>query len=208
MARKPFIAFLSAIILTSLFGFAVRHYQPAASARPKIGEFPLQMGGWRGVRDDVIPDIVEMLNPTEIFSATYANDSGAEVHLFFDYFASQSSPGGPHSPRNCMPGSGWTILKVEDREISVKGRAVRIGRFDLRMAGTKKVMDFWYITRYGETANDYMFKMYLMISSLTFRPNDIAFIRVISSGDEEGLKALDEFERLFVEEIYRYLGFD
>ena len=69
-------------------------------------------------------------------------------------------------------------------------------------------MDFWYLTGYGETANDYMFKLYSMISSLTFKPNDIAFVRIISDSDAEGLKVLDDFEGIFVEKIYHHLDFD
>ena len=148
-----------------------------------------------------------MLNPTVIFSATYTNQKGSAVHLFFDYFAQQKSLGGPHSPRNCMPGSGWIIQNEEEREIQINGRKVKIGRFDLRLGESKKVMDFWYMTRFGETANDYVFKLYTMISSLAFRPNDIVFIRILSDGDEESLLDLNEFEELFVEEIYIYLGF-
>jgi len=207
MARKAFVIFLIIQVFIFLFGFAVKHYQPETTNIPGTKEFPLQKDGWFGQEDDLIPQIVEMLNPTVIFSATYTNQKGSAVHLFFDYFAQQKSLGGPHSPRNCMPGSGWIIHNEEEREIQVNGRKVKIGRFDLRLGESKKVMDFWYITRYGETANDYLFKFYSMISSLTFRPNDIAFVRIICDGDEESLEYLKEFENIFGEEIYNYLGY-
>jgi EpsI family protein len=207
MARKTFVIFLTVLVFIFLFGLAIKYYQPEAAAIPDIKEFPLQKGGWIGARDDLVPQIVEMLNPTEIFSATYTNQRGTEVHLFFDYFARQSSLGGPHSPRNCMPGSGWIIRKVEKSEIRVNGRIIKIGRFDLGMGNSTKVMDFWYITRYGETANDYVFKLYTMISSLTFKPNDIVFVRLFCEGDEESLHDLREFEELFVQEIYSHFGF-
>jgi EpsI family protein len=208
MVGKSFIAFLSVVILTFLSGFAIRHYQPETSTGASIGDFPLQKDGWSGQKDNLIPAIVAMLNPTEIFSATYTDAVGNKVHLFFDYFAQRNARGGPHSPRNCLPGSGWTIRGVEKREIILKGRSITIGRFDLRMGESKRVMDFWYITRYGETANDYTFKIYTLISSLTFKPNDIAFIRIMGVGDEAGLSALDDFEKSFAEEIYNHLRFD
>lgn len=208
MARKAFVIFLTILIFTFLFGFTIKYYQPEATNVPNINEFPLHMDGWVGKEDDLIPEIIKMLNPTVIFSATYTNQKGSKIHLFFDYFAQQNSLGGPHSPRNCMPGSGWIIQSEEDRKIQVNGRSVKIGRFDLRMGESKKVMDFWYITRYGETSNDYIFKLYTMISSLTFRPNDIVFIRILSDGDEKSLEALNEFEGIFVKEIYNHLGFN
>jgi EpsI family protein len=207
MARKAFVIFLSIQAFIFLFAFAIKYYQPQATGSTNIKEFPLEKGGWVGQHDDLIPQIVEMLNPTEIFSATYTNRKGTEIHLFFDYFARQSSLGGPHSPRNCMPGSGWIIYNEGKNEIRINGRNISTGRFDLRLGQSKKVMDFWYITRYGETASDYVFKLYTMISSLTFRPNDIVFVRVLAEGDEEDLEDLKEFEELFVKEIYSHLGF-
>ncbi len=208
MARKTFIVLLSIVILTFLSGFAIRHHKPEISTGARIEDFPLLKDGWIGQKDNLIPAVIDMLNPTEIFSATYTDAVGNKVHLFFDYFAQQNVRGGPHSPRNCLPGSGWTIRGMEKRKIILRGRPITIGRFDLRMGESKKVMDFWYITRYGETANDYMFKFYLLISSLTFKPNDIAFIRIIGVGDQAGLSALDDFEKSFVEEIYDHLQFD
>jgi len=208
MARKTFIVLLSIVILTFLSGFAIRHHKPEISTGASIEDFPLLKNGWIGQKDNLIPAVIDMLNPTEIFSATYTDAVGNKVHLFFDYFAQQNVRGGPHSPRNCLPGSGWTIRGMEKRKIILRGRPITIGRFDLRMGESKKVMDFWYITRYGETANDYMFKFYLLISSLTFKPNDIAFIRIIGVGDQAGLSALDDFEKSFVEEIYDHLQFD
>lgn len=208
MAKKTFLAFLSILVITFLFCSAIRYYKPRTSSRTEFENFPMEKGGWVGEKDYLIPAVAEMLNPTEIFSATFTNPEGIEIHLFFDYFSRQDSWGGPHSPRNCLPGSGWAILDTEEREIVVDGRTIKIGRFYMRLGESEKVMDFWYVTRYGETANDFMFKLYTMISSLTFRPNDIAFIRIVGSDDPKSLLALDEFEKVFVYEIYDYLHFE
>ena len=208
MAKKTFITFLLVLVATFLFCSAVKYYRPRISSSTKFEKFPVEKGDWIGQRDDLIPAIVEMLNPTEIFSATYTNPEGIEVHLFFDYFSQMNSRGGPHSPRNCLPGSGWMILDTEEREITVNGRIIKIGRFYMSLGESEKVMDFWYITRYGETSNDFTFKFYMMINSLTFRQIDVAFIRIIANDDEEGLLALDDFENVFVEEIYQHLQFD
>lgn len=208
MAKKTFITFLLVLFATFLFCSAVEYYRPRTSSSTKFEKFPVEKGDWIGQRDDLIPAIVEMLNPTEIFSATFTNPEGIEVHLFFDYFSQMNSRGGPHSPRNCLPGSGWMILDTKEREITVDGRIIRIGRFYMSLGKLEKVMDFWYVTRYGETANDFMFKFYMMINSLTFRQIDVAFIRIIANDDEESLLALDDFENVFVEEIYQHLQFD
>ena len=68
-------------------------------------------------------------------------------------------------------------------------------------------MDFWYVTNFGETANDYTFKLHLLASALTFKPRDVAFVRFIAGDDPASLKALEQFQALAVKEIYRYLPF-
>jgi len=68
-------------------------------------------------------------------------------------------------------------------------------------------MDFWYITRYGETANDYKLKFYTMISSLTLRPTDKAFVRFVANGDSLSIAAMEEFEAVIIGDIYGHLPF-
>lgn len=208
MAKKTFLIFLSVEILVFLFGFAIKRFQPEISNVVNIDNFPMEKGGWVGSRDNLIPEMVEMLNPSVIFSATYTNREGVSVHLFFDYFKGRKDLGGPHSPRNCVPGSGWTILGENRREIKTGNRVIEIGSFNINRGGSAMIMDFWYITRYGETSNDYIFKLYSMISSLTFKPGDVAFVRIIYDSDKGNRMFLDEFENIFVEEIYKYLNFE
>ena len=106
-----------------------------------------------------------------------------------------------------MPGSGWSILSQEKRVIEIDGDPVNIGRFEIGMGESRMLMDFWYITRFGETANDYVFKLYAMAGALTFKPNDVVFIRILARNSEQGKAALDEFEKLYVSEVYDHLGF-
>ena len=79
---------------------------------------------------------------------------------------------------------------------------------NLRLGDAAKIMDFWYITKYGETSNDYTFKFYAMLSSLTFKPTDVAFIRIITDNDSASVSALDDFEQSVLEEIYERLPFE
>lgn len=207
MDRKAFLIFLVVLLGAFSFCFAIQRFKPEAAEVPDIDGFPMQKGNWIGQRDDIAPGIEAMLKPRLVFSATYTNENGKSVHLFYDYFTRLGSLSGPHSPRNCMPGSGWSILNQERRTIMANGRQIKAGRFDLGMGESRMIMDFWYITRYGETANDYVFKLYAMAAALTFRPNDVVFVRILSDGDDESVAALDDFEKTFVGEIYDYIGY-
>jgi EpsI family protein len=207
MAKKAFIAILLLLILTFSFSYVIKHFKTVSYRISSLSTFPLKLGNWQGKIDIVSQSTLDMLNPDQLFSATYINNQGHKVQLFFDYFSSSGSMGGVHSPRNCLPGSGWTILQTRDRTIKIGNRAIPASRFYLSLGESRQVMDFWYITRKGETSNDYTFKLYTMLSSLKLQPTDVAFIRFAALDSEASLAALDDFEKTFTPVIYQYLTY-
>lgn len=208
MGKKSFYLCLGAVVFTFIFTLLIRFYRPQTAGNVDFDNFPMKIGEWRGERDTISPDILGILNPQAIVSATYTNPEGISVHLLCDFFSSEATFGGPHSPRNCLPGSGWTITGTESNSIEVANRIIPAGRFQLQLDQFHQVMDFWYITHMGETANDYVFKLYELLSALTFKPRDIAFVRFVAKDDPESLAALKEFQKLSLKEIYQRLPFE
>lgn len=205
MARKTFIAAAALIGVVFLVTTAIKYGQPDSATNINFDSFPLEKGDWSGYRDDIPGYVVDLLHPIDIFSATYTNGTGEQVHLLFDFF---SGSGGPHSPRNCLPGSGWTLLDHESRQIEFDSDTITVYRFRLGKGDQSYVMDFWYVTPLGETANDFVFKLHELATSLAFLPRHVAFIRIVAARTPAGLAALDDFERLFVPEIYALLPFN
>ena len=208
MDKKKFYFFLSAVILAFVLMLLIKFYRPDTAGNVNFDTFPKVIGEWQGKEEHVAPEILEMLNPEDILSITYTNAQGQSIHLLFDFFSSEATFGGPHSPRNCLPGAGWVIAAHTPLTIESKNRTINAGRFDLHYGQAKQVMDFWYITHFGETANDYVFKMYELLSALTFQPRDIAFVRFVAEDSPQGLAALKEFQSLILPEIYNHLPFE
>lgn len=208
MDKRSFIFFL--IVTLVAFGArqALVHYRPASAGSVNFDSFPMQLGDWQGTRRDVPDYVIALLNPEDILSVDYINRDGVRVGFLLDFFSSDATTGGPHSPRNCLPGSGWTISDITVHSIIADSRIIRAGRFDLRFRDDRQVMDFWYITHFGITANDYKFKLYQLLGAFTFKPRDVAFVRFTAANDEKSLTALNDFEHLVIGEIYRQLPFD
>jgi EpsI family protein len=207
MEKKSFIAILAILIFTFAACTVLKYYRAPVGRKVLVEQLPLAANGWVGQSDNVSVDIRELLSPDNLFSATYSNQSGRRVQLFIDYFSPENTTGAIHSPRNCLPGSGWVIDDSKPHPIEAAGRNIKAHRMRLSMGQSRAVMDYWYITRYGETANDYMLKLNTMISSLTLRPTDKAFIRFVASDDPQSIAALEEFEHLFIGDIYTHLPF-
>ncbi len=207
MDKKTFLLIFASIVAVYSLTFVIKHYQPESTTEVSFDSFPLKKGSWVGQKSVIPQYVLELLQPKDILMARFRNDVGDEVSLLFDFFSSSGSFGGPHSPRNCLPGTGWIIDSVTDRKIIVHSKEITIGRFNLRFEDRSSIMDFWYITNFGETANDYTFKFYSMMTSLTFQERNVGFIRIIAENSEDGIKALDDFEKLFLPEIYDLMPF-
>jgi len=207
MAKKTFFIIAVILVLTFVFAYTVKYIKPSQRQIKDLTTFPLVYNQWQGKLDYIDQASLNRLNRDQYFNATYSNSTGQKVQLFFDYFMQGGSSGGVHSPRNCLPGSGWAIMASEQRQINIGGRIISANRLHLKLGEAQHVMDFWYITRRGETANDYKFKIYTMLSSLTLQPTDVAFIRFIGLDTPSSLQALDDFEKTIVPVIYSYLPY-
>lgn len=208
MDKKSFTVIIIVLVLTFASTIILKQYHPESTAVVSFDNFPLELDGWVGSRKTIAPYVIELLKPQDIFSATYVNDKGFKVSLFFDFFSSGKGLGGPHSPRNCLPGSGWTIHENKKHIIKLNQKEISVHRLNLRYEKTRHIMDFWYVTHYGETGNDYLFKIYEILNSLTFQPKDVAFIRFIVEDSPENIEALNEFQQIFTKEIYKFLPFE
>lgn len=208
MAKKAFLMILLFLVVTFAFGAVLRYGRPSPGHRVDITAFPLTKGEWTAQTLPIDKGVIAMLNPDAIFNALYADPQGTRIDLFFSYFAGDNAESGVHSPRNCMPGGGWTIEKTENHGIPFNGGMIPASRMHVRLEDDKRVVDYWYITRNGETSSDLSLKLFTMLGAVSFQPTDVAFVRFISPNDPVSLAQLQAFESEFIGEIYRILPFD
>jgi len=208
MDKKSFSVIIIILFITFTVTTTLKYYRPESDIMVDFSDFPLELDNWRGVENNTPKYVLDILNPQDLFSASYVNDDGLTINLFFDYFSPDRGYGGPHSPRNCLPGSGWIIQENNTHNIELDERILSANRLNLRYQNNHYIMDFFYITHFGETGNDYMFKIYEILSSLSFKQKDIAFIKFECLDTPENKEALVEFQKLFIKEIYQRLPFE
>jgi EpsI family protein len=192
---------------SSAFGLIVKLYRPAAPKPIPVTSFPLTKGDWHAQTVPITGGVLDMLKPDAIYEALYSNPQEISIDLFFSYFSAENVTGGVHSPKNCMPGSGWAILSSEPRPIKVNGRIIPASRLHVKYGNAMKIVDYWYVTRHGETSSDYGLKWYEMLSAVSLKPTDVSFIRFVTSDDPASVAALDEFQQTFAPEVYNVLPF-
>src|SRR5262249_5309803 len=101
-----------------------------------------------------------------------------------------------HSPKHCLPGSGWEIWDYATTEIPVDGQTYLINKYSIANSGQRMLVLYWYQSKNRVIASEYVGKLVLFKDAL-FRDSTAASIVRVIVPDQPG--ALDEGKGLAIE---------
>jgi EpsI family protein len=158
---------------------------------PPLEAFPERIRAWRMMRDFPIePEIREQLRADDLLNRLYADPQSASgAALFVAYFRTQRTGQAPHSPKNCLPGSGWEPEAVGYLDIPVVGepQPIRINRYLVSHGDEKSVVLYWYQSQRRVIASEFSAKFWLVMDSIRYHRSDTALVRVtvpVMQGDD------------------------
>src|SRR6476659_184471 len=174
-----------------------------APAAPALSSFPSEFDAWTQLREDPIAaDVAGELRADKILSRTYVRTfTGSAVSLFVAWFQSQrSGTSQPHSPKVCLPASGWTPAVTGGTTLDISGRVIVVNRYIVvSNRGQRDVVLYWYQGRQRVVAGEWETKLWLMAEALRDRRSDVALVRVVvpsgSGGDEAASAEASAFAR-------------
>jgi len=156
---------------------------PVVPARRMLAEFPKQISGWDQIREDVLTDEVGgVLKADDYTLRSYRRTDGARVDLFVAYYKVQKAGESMHSPRNCLPGWGYAILKNDEIELghNAAGKPAMINRYIVEKNGQQSLVLYWYQENGRVIANEYWGKIYLVWDALRTGRRDGAIVRFVA----------------------------
>lgn len=146
-------------------------------------EFPTAFGDWRMVRDVPIePEVQDILKADDTLNRVYVSASQrVEANLFIAFFKTQRTGQSPHSPKNCLPGSGWEPTKTGLVSIPVPGLAPPIvaNRYVVSHGDQKAVVIYWYQSHQRIIASEYAAKFWLVADSIRYHRSDTALVKLV-----------------------------
>jgi EpsI family protein len=178
-----------ALWLTALLAVQGGAYYAIASRpelTPPVGllaSFPTELSGWESVRDfPVEKEIQEVLKADDILNREYRSPAArADVLFFVAYFKTQRTGATPHSPKNCLPGSGFEPVETPATiSIDVAGRAAPLvaNQYVVARGEEKMVVLYWYQSHNRIIANEFAAKFWLIADSIRYRRSDTALVKV------------------------------
>lgn len=195
---------VAALLVGTAILLHAQNREEAMPPRTGLSLFPMQLGKWTG-RDVTIPtDVLQALGPGEFLARDYQRrPTDPPVNLFLAYFPSQRTGDTIHSPKNCLPGSGWVPIQSSRMLLMIrKGSEIAINRYVVVRGADRLLVLYWYQAHGRVVANEYAAKFFLMADAVRLHRTDGALVRVITPlAAGEGEQAAQERVTDFAEEI-------
>jgi EpsI family protein len=148
--------------------------------RLPLQSFPMQLGPWKGVDRPLDKEVLDVLGPGEfIVRDYYAGDNPEPTNLYIAYFPSQRTGDTIHSPKNCLPGAGWTPTENSQITLALPGHSpFPANRYVIASAGARKLVLYWYWAHDRGVASEYWAKFYLVKDAIRMNRSDGALVRI------------------------------
>jgi EpsI family protein len=197
---------LSAVLLAQaalFYGFSRGEHVPIA--KPLL-DFSLPSAVWMPVKDQPLDqETLDVLKADDTLSRIYRNDqTNRMVDLFVAYFSTQRTGKTPHSPKNCLPGTGWVPSESGTVAIPVSGLSAPliVNRYLVSRGQNQSLVLYWYQGHGRVIASEYRAKLFTVLDSLRYHRSDTALVRVVAPVSETEPEAATRSAVAFVQALF------
>jgi EpsI family protein len=181
----------------------VRDRNEILPAHRDLSTFPAKIEDWQGINLTLAQDQLEVLGPGQFLLRDYLSASPERpLNLFVAYFPSQRTGDTIHSPKNCIPGSGWT--PIDSKIISIPrngGSTISINRYVIAKGVDRDLVYYWYQAHGRVTSSEYWAKIFLVSDAIRINRTDGALIRVVVPITREGELAAQTRGLSFIRQV-------
>ena len=148
--------------------------------REPLGTLPTSIGSF-GSEDRALDAEELAANGASSYLLRFFTDSASkrEFSVYVGYYAHQRDGKTIHSPKNCLPGSGWEPLSAGIREVQVAGASVAVNRYVLAQGGKRVLVYYWYQGRGRVAASEYQVKWELLRDAALKARTEEAMVRIV-----------------------------
>ena len=176
-----------------------------------LSRFPAILGNFTMVQDQTFSEaVIQNAGMDSYLMRQYRDESGYTIGLYIGYYQTQTEGHIIHSPKHCLPGSGWN--KVESTIHYIKcpdnnSSPIPINQWLMQKGDDKQLVHFWYHGRGRIVANEYMDRILMILDSIIRKRSDGALVRITGPGDylERDIKKQDAFITALLKNINDYL---
>lgn len=191
------------LVLSGLY-LVVRSEGTVPVKRP-FSEFPVSCNGWRMIHESRFDEkILAVLKSSDYLSRTYMDAERVGISLYIGYHGDKGS-GEIHSPKHCLPGSGWYKVSSRTEELQVGDRSIRLVNAVYQKGEAREMFLYWYQVGERTVANEYVLKAAQIINSMVYGRTGSTFVRVSVPVRHDEQQAHAAAVR-FIRDIYPFIN--
>jgi EpsI family protein len=184
-----------------------RSHGHATPLRRNLDDFPTQVGAWQGrevTRLDV--ETLNVLKVSDYIMRRYVDAGGPGIWLYLGYWESQRRGAQMHSPKNCLPGSGWEPVEATIVPITVgAGHTIHVNRFVVQKGDQRELVLYWYRAQGEDVPGEVAAKAAMVKNAIARNRTDGALVRV-SAPVTTSVNETSARLTTFVQALYPRLG--
>jgi EpsI family protein len=168
------------VVVQAVLFYSASHGDSMPLPSP-LKNFPTVLGPWHMIAQvDVDPETAAILRADDTLSREYMGPEG-HGNLFIAYFETQQQGQSPHSPKNCLPGSGYQVVSDASGRIDVPvaGGSINVNRYVVSRGEDESVVMYWYQSQGRVIADEFAAKFYLITDSIRHHRSDTSLVRIV-----------------------------
>ena len=152
--------------------------------RQTFSTFAFEFPGYRAQESPISAGVERALAADDVIIVNFFDETTSEpeppVNVYVAYLESLQGDGTWHSPRQCLPGGGWSITTHEIVDVPAADGAYPANRMLISADDQRMLVYYWYEQRGSRFADEFAMKIDVLRDSVTRRRSDGAMVRVMT----------------------------
>lgn len=207
ISRRCFLAVYALLICVGLY--LNLHRDLGVPMKRSFDQFPSTVSQWRmSAETSLSAEVQAVLKASEVLMRQYTNPRGERVALYIGYHDGGKESGEIHSPKHCLPGSGWFEVSSDRTRFPAVGGGLNLVRAVYQKGDSRELFLYWFQVRDLSLSQEYSLKAAQIINSALYRRRDAAFIRVSVPFEADQARAAavgERFVKDFLPSIQAFL---
>ena len=207
MKRFSFGYTVTVLLLSAtLAGYALSERRKPDFLIQPLETIDQQIAGWQMTGVEPLTDgVLGRLQLTSYVSRQY-DKHGTHLGLFIAFYSQQRAGESMHSPKHCLPGSGWEIWKHDSALVPVGGRQVEINQYSIQNAGQRMLVFYWYQSKRRIIKSEYMGKILLAKDALFEGRTAGSLVRITLPDTPSAPAEATAFASILIPQVQRCFG--
>jgi EpsI family protein len=167
----------------TLLLLSMRSSGEAVPIRRALDRFPAALGTWEQREAIALePKIISTLKLNDYLVRRYVDHAGRSLWVYVGYWETQRKNAQIHSPRNCLPGSGWEPLEASRVSVALPAPygPIIVNRYLIQKEQAQQVVLYWYQSQGRAIAGEIAARMSMVQTAVSRNRTDGALVRISS----------------------------